>query len=204
MHEHIEQLQALTAALRDVIRQDKREHKDLPKYRRTERANLHHRLMLLVPVVKDTRTYVAQLKTGQSTDDFRCAPDRLVSVLLSLFATGKVFVPESHDLWQIQLPAALVEAHCNRYYEYPFKQSFYRENDKFIQFCKQHAKGLSVLGDYRGLLLEHDLSAQNSSQTRKMKELSAALALKTRLKTLLKPEEFDLLRRYQKAVFAAN
>jgi hypothetical protein len=204
MHEHIEQLQALTTGLRDVIRKDKGEHKDLPKYRRTERANLHHRLMLLVPVVKDTRIYLSQLKTCQSTEDSRCAPDRLVSVLLSLFATGKVFVPETHDLWQIPLPAALVEAHCNRYYEYPFQQSFYRANDKFNQFCKQHATGLSLLGDYRALFLEHDLSAQNSSQTRKMKELSTALALKTRLKMLLKPEEFDLLRRYQKAVFAVN
>lgn len=202
MTEHIEQLDVLTAYVREAIRRDTRQYHDLPKYRRTERANLHHRLMLLVPVDKDTRTYLAQLRKSQNTSGFAAAPERLVSVLLTVFATGVVFIPETHVLWDAPFPANLVEQYCTRDYGLTFMSPpNYKVATRRLQELTASATEFRRLKDYREFLIKRGL-ANRLPKSRLMEEVDRVKNLRTRLKVFLKPEEFDLLRRHQKLLFA--
>lgn len=202
MTEYIEQLDVLTLVVREAIRRDTRLYQELPKFRHTERANLHQRLRLLVPAYKDSRTYLAQLKTSQNSSGFASAPDRLVSTLLTLFATGTVFIPETHILWNAPFPANLVEQHCTRDYGLTFMSlPYYKPSTRRLQELKASANEFRRLKDYRELLIKQGLT-DKPPKTRLMEEVDQVKILRTRLKVFLKPEEFDLLRRYQKLLFA--
>ena len=203
MTEYIEYLDALTLVVREAIRRDTRLYKDLPKFQRVQRANLHRRLRLLVPPYKDSRVYLAQLTTGQNTSGFASAPDRLVSVLLTLFAPGMVDIPDTHILWEAPLPANLVEQHCTRDYVVLHDPRHYKEDTPMLRELKGYATEFRRLKAYREMLKSRGLSC-TPHQTRTMEEVAQVKDIRTRVKALLKPEEFELISRYRKLLFAGD
>jgi hypothetical protein len=199
MIEDVQAIQTLCDTVREAIRADRKLQKTLPSFRRTERANLHHRLQVLVPVWQDTRRFLLQVRDKQSFDNFRLAPERLVSQLLSYFATGIVFIPADHVLWTTPLPQKLVQKYFRRHYtNAPFFHPGYRTDGELIEFMKS-VPG-ETLEDYRTAMRTTDIETGKPLPTQLIEEVNEVLALKVRLQSILTPAEFDLLRRHHKAL----
>ena len=204
MTDHLATLQTLCDSLREAIRKDRGAKKDLPRYRRTERANLHHRLVLLVPVYRDLRKRLLQAKGQQNQDNFRFAPERVVATLLSYFASGQIFVPVDHPLWSAPLPASLVQACLKDEYFYviPLNGTRALRDDRFVEYVK-HVEG-KTLADYRDALRTTDIPTGKPGHTVQMEEVAQAQALKVKLKSILTPAEFDLMSRHIKVILAKD
>jgi hypothetical protein len=199
MIEDVQAIQALCDTVREAINTDRKLQKTLPSFRRTERANLHHRLQVLVPVCQDTRRFLLQVRDKQNFENFRLAPERLVSQLLSYFATGMVFIPADHLLWKAPLPQELVRKYFRRHYpNAPFFHPGYKTDGELIAFLKS-VPG-KTLDDYRTALRTTDIKTGKPLPTQQIEEVNEVLKLKVRLQSILTPAEFDLLRRHYKAL----
>jgi len=68
----------------------------------------HGRLRVLVPACRKLRVYLAQLRTGQDTRNFRFAPAVYLSVMYQTFVKEQLHVPDDHDVWAIPVSRKLL------------------------------------------------------------------------------------------------
>jgi hypothetical protein len=192
--ELVSDYQAATKALQSESRRNL-DRETLQKLQYTQ-SRRHYELGALVPSARHLRTHLQQIGTGVRKTPIEDTAAALVGVLLG-FAVTSDPLSEYHPIWAVPLDARLVSklTHplmCSRHLA-PARM-WMVEDPELLMF--QALEG-SNLGELRKAYLARvKLEVPEPTPQSKNEKLSAFLAIRDRLRALLTPEEYVVLREF--------
>jgi hypothetical protein len=212
MGKHTEAYVALSKALRPVIAElvldyhtavaslDRRARRNLDRETLNKVKGLcarrHYELALLVPCARHLRIHLQQERTGFSKTRIERTVGPLVAVLLGL-ALQAVPLSEYHSIWAVPLDGRLVESvilDLLTLRQEPVAEMWVASDPEMLMLQCLHGSTLGQLRDSYHTYAK--LAEPKAGPPSKNEKRDAFIAIRDRLRTMLTPEEYLLLREF--------